>query len=93
MRMKKVTIIAGALTTFVLAVLSYQYLAIGLFHVGLRRFQELVSLVPDQCSDVVGYAAAGFAGVYDYVALGISLAFVALAIYLICKLVFRAKSV
>ena len=71
-----------ALASFVLSYLSYEYLPLEMFYLGMSRFYSITTTVPEQCNDVVGYAAAGFAGVYDYVGLAVAAAFLILALFL-----------
>lgn len=80
--MKKIITIAAALASFVLSYLSYEYLPLQLFYRGLSRFYEIAPQVPEQCKDIVGYAAAGFAGIYDYVALAAAAVFLILGLFL-----------
>lgn len=75
-------VIACALCAFVLAVLSYLYLAPALFYVGLSRFYEIAPAVPDTCTNVVADAAVAFTAVFDYVSLGVAAALVIVGILL-----------
>ncbi|OGG53827.1 hypothetical protein A2851_01385 [Candidatus Kaiserbacteria bacterium RIFCSPHIGHO2_01_FULL_53_29] len=82
---KNKTEIVGAFIALVLAVLSYRYLAIGLFYIGLRRFRELVPLVPDQCTTAVASTAAAFSSVFDYVGLIVTGLFLLLSVFFVWR--------
>ncbi len=74
---------ACALGSFVLSYLSYEHLPLAMFYRGMSRFYDIVpTTVPEECKDMVGYAAAAFAGIYDYVALATAAAFLILALFL-----------
>ncbi len=70
-----------ALALLVLSYLSYEYLAFKMFRIGLNRFYNIVPTVPEQCGDAVGYAAAAFAGVYDYVAWALAAVLLVLGLF------------
>jgi len=55
--MRKITLIAATITAFLGAFLSYNYLALALFSLGLSRFYDIAPTVPEQCTDVVADAA------------------------------------
>jgi len=73
---------AAALAAFALAYLSYQYLALTLFSLGLSRFYDIAPTVPEACTNVVADAAVAFTGIYDYIGLAVAAAFFILALCL-----------
>ena len=81
-KIKIIATITGALVAFGLAYLSYQYLALTLFSLGLSRFYDIAPTVPELCTDVVANAAVAFTGVYDYIGLAVAAAFFILALSL-----------
>ncbi|OGG48872.1 hypothetical protein A2704_01405 [Candidatus Kaiserbacteria bacterium RIFCSPHIGHO2_01_FULL_54_36b] len=79
---KTFSTIAVALTAFLFAFLSYQYLALALFSLGLSRFYDVAPTVPEQCTEVVADAAVAFTGIFDYISLVVAAALLILALYL-----------
>lgn len=83
---KRIGSFVGALLALTVAALSYKYLALALFYIGLSRFYELASSVPDQCINFVSEAAVAFSGLFDYIAIAVSVAFFLLSAYFISRL-------
>ena len=80
-KIKTIATITGALLAFGLAFLSYQYLALALFSLGLSRFYEIAPTVPEICADAVSDAAVAFTGIYDYIGLAVAAIFLMLGLF------------
>lgn len=81
---------ACASTSFVLAYLSYQYLALKMFRMGSMRLVEITT-VPEQCRDAVAYTAAAFGGIFDYVSFAAAGIFIVLGVYLVWRAITTQK--
>ena len=80
-KIKIIATITGALVAFGLAYLSYQYLALTLFSLGLSRFYDIAPTVPEACTNVVADAAVAFTGIYDYIGLAVAAFFLMVGLF------------
>lgn len=81
--MKRTILFLSAVTMFVLAFLSYRYLASVMLYFGLSHFYAIAPGIPEQCFDVVADAGAGFSVIYQYVGWIVSVALSAVGIALL----------
>jgi hypothetical protein len=66
--MKKIITVISAIILFVLAYLSWEYLAIILFRFALGNFYSIAPEVTEQCTAVVKDTVIAFTDIYDLVA-------------------------